>query len=141
TLGAAESYTGSTVVAAGILTVGAGAAALPGGTALSVAPGATFDMGGKSLQVAAIEGNGTITSSSGTPTLTVSTISGGTVWVEDSLPATDNGIGTWVSSNPTPFSGSLALQSVNALGTHQDYFQGASNTIVVNSGDTLVAYV
>jgi hypothetical protein len=70
------------------------------------------------------------------------------VWVEDSVPAgatvpttADNNPFTWVNSNPPPISGSLALQSRLAAGIHQQYFFGASSTLSVNVGDTLIAYV
>ncbi len=70
-----------------------------------------------------------------------------TVWVEDSTPA---GAGlaaeggdswNWIGSNPAPFSGNLAHQSNISSGAHQHYFSGASQTLTVNSGDTLIAYV
>jgi hypothetical protein len=70
-----------------------------------------------------------------------------TVWVEDTLPAgaspgSDSGDGwNWISSNPSPFSGSLANQSNLTSGEHQHYFTGASPTLNVNTGDTMVAYV
>jgi hypothetical protein len=70
-----------------------------------------------------------------------------TVWVEDSLPpgaspAADNGDSwNWVSSSPSPYSGSSASQSNIAAGEHQHYFTGASSPLVVNTGDTMVAYV
>jgi hypothetical protein len=70
-----------------------------------------------------------------------------TIWVEDSTPAgaTLSASGgdswNWISSNPTPFSGSLASQSNIASGFHQHYFSGATTTLTVNTGDTLIAYV
>ncbi len=69
-----------------------------------------------------------------------------TIWVEDTTPAgaTLSGDGegwNWISSNPTPFAGSLANQSNIVSGSHQHYFYGASETLTVNSGDTLIAYV
>jgi hypothetical protein len=69
------------------------------------------------------------------------------VWVEDDFPtgaATwgDGGDGwNWVTSNPTPFSGSRSHQSNLAAGLHQHYFHGAPATLSVSSGDVLVAYV
>jgi hypothetical protein len=69
------------------------------------------------------------------------------VWVDDTLPAgavpgTDGGDAwTWVSSNPTPYSGTVANQSTLAAGLHQHYFSGASQTLTVNTGDVLFAYV
>ena len=70
-----------------------------------------------------------------------------TVWVNDALPAganpaSDGGDSwTWVSSNPSPFSGGLASQSNVAGGEHQHYFYNAAATLSVAVGDTLFAYV
>lgn len=71
---------------------------------------------------------------------------GGVVWVDDAVPlgatATGNGEGwNWVSSNPAPFSGTLAHQSALAAGMHQHYFTGATSTIPVAAGNALFAYV
>ncbi len=73
--------------------------------------------------------------------------SGEFVWVEDSLPAgasaqSDGGDSwNWVSSNPAPYTGSLASQSNIAAGEHQHYFTGATRSMSVSSGDKLYAYV
>jgi Big-like domain-containing protein/trimeric autotransporter adhesin len=70
-----------------------------------------------------------------------------TVWVDDALPAgatpaADGGDSwSWVSSNPTPFSGTLASKSNLASGEHQHYFYDATATLSVAVGDTLFAYV
>ena len=69
-----------------------------------------------------------------------------TVWVEDNLPSGATTAGNsedwnWVSSNPSPVSGTLAHQSNIVAGTHQHYFYGATNTLTVDTGDKLVAYV
>jgi subtilisin family serine protease len=68
-----------------------------------------------------------------------------TVWIEDAVPA---GAATggdeawnWVSSNPSPFSGSVAHQSGLTSGLHQHYFYNATNTLSVGVGETLFAYV
>ncbi|HUW83262.1 MAG TPA: Calx-beta domain-containing protein, partial [Phycisphaerae bacterium] len=72
---------------------------------------------------------------------------GDTVWVEDAVPTggipqADGGDSwNWVSSNPTPYSGSLAHQSNIATGEHQHYFTDATETLAVDTGDTLIAYV
>lgn len=73
-------------------------------------------------------------------------IGGDTVWVEDNLPAgaIPNGIGegwNWVGANPTPFSGALASQSNIVAGTHQHFFDSATDTLAINAGDKLMAYV
>ena len=68
------------------------------------------------------------------------------VWVEDSVPAgaitTGNGEAwNWISSNPWPYSGSLAQQSAVVAGMHQVYFYNATSTLSVSTGDRLFAYI
>jgi Domain of unknown function (DUF1929)/F5/8 type C domain len=95
-----------------------------------------------------------ILNANGTPSvakiITVSTtpqvLNGDTVWVEDSLPAgaIPDGISegwNWVSTNPPPFSGALANQSNIVAGLHQHFFSGATETLTINTGDKLMAYV
>lgn len=95
-----------------------------------------------------------ILNSAGTPSvakiITVSTTpvvqNGDTVWVEDNLPAgaIPDGIAegwNWIGSNPTPFSGALANQSNIVAGLHQHFFYGATETLTINTGDKLMAYV
>src|SRR5262249_1910629 len=43
--------------------------------------------------------------------------------------------------NPAPYSGSLDQQSNLASGEHQHFFTNATQTLTVNNGDTLYAYV
>jgi hypothetical protein len=70
-----------------------------------------------------------------------------TVWFDDVLPTGASGSGdggdswSWVSSSPSPFSGTQAHRSNIASGQHQHYFTGATNTLSVNTGDNLFAYV
>ena len=68
------------------------------------------------------------------------------VWVGDAVPlgataAGDTDGWTWVSSNPAPYSGSLAHQSAVVGGIHQHYFYNATTTLAVGVGDTLFADV
>jgi CSLREA domain-containing protein len=140
------SYGGATNVSAGTLVDDPGT--LPTTTALSVAVGAMFDMFGQAQQVAALAGGGTVTDGGAAAAFTVnSSATNNILWVDDSVPASATQFAdpgdpwNWVSSNPTPFSGSLAEQSNIASGAHQQYFQGATNTLPVNSGDTMIAYV
>jgi len=65
------------------------------------------------------------------------------VWMEDSVPAGALLAGTWnwTSSNPVPFSGTVAHQSMLDPGQHQHYFYNATDTLQVNVGDTLYVYV
>jgi len=95
---------------------------------------------------------GTGSTGSTSPTNTPPTVSGnlitnGVVWIDDALPAgavpgEDGGDAwNWVSSNPSPYSGTLANQSTIATGLHQHYFSSATQTLPVNVGDTLFAAV
>lgn len=68
------------------------------------------------------------------------------VWVEDALPtgAIPNGSfegWNWTCSNPLPLSGTLAHASDLISGVHQHFFSNATQTLTVNTGDTLVAHV
>src|SRR2546423_9111584 len=47
----------------------------------------------------------------------------------------------WISSNPPPYAGALAHQSLLAGGEHQHYFYNATTTLAVAVGDSLFAYV
>lgn len=71
---------------------------------------------------------------------------GEVVWVEDDLPAgaIPDGIGegwNWTTANPAPFSGSLANQSNIVAGVHQHFFYNSFETMTVNAGERLFAYV
>lgn len=71
---------------------------------------------------------------------------GEVVWVDDDLPAgaVPDGVGegwNWTSANPAPFSGSLANQSNNVASLHQHFFHSSFETMTVNAGDKLFAYV
>jgi hypothetical protein len=62
----------------------------------------------------------------------------------DAVTFGDGGDGwTWINSSvsPGPYSGALAHQSNIFSGLHQHYFQGATQTLAVNQGDVLFAYV
>ena len=64
-------------------------------------------------------------------------------WFDDALPpgAIPAGSWNWVSTGPTPYSGSLAHQSTLAAGFHQHYFTNAANPLQPAVGDVLFAYV
>jgi Protein of unknown function (DUF4038)/Domain of unknown function (DUF5060) len=69
-----------------------------------------------------------------------------TVWVWDNLPAGaitggDSEGWNWIDSDPTPLADSLAHQSNIVAGMHQHFFYGATETLTVNTGDTLFADV
>jgi hypothetical protein len=69
------------------------------------------------------------------------------VWVDDALPAgavpgADGGDSwNWISGGPPPFSGALANLSSVGAGSHQHYFISAAETLTVNTGAVLFAYV
>ena len=65
------------------------------------------------------------------------------IWLDDGVPAGAvlAGSWNWVSGDPVPMSGSLAHQSALSAGLHQHYFYNALETLSVNPGDTLFAYV
>ncbi len=68
------------------------------------------------------------------------------VWFDDALPTGaqiggDSETWTWVTSNPTAISGSSSHQSNIVSGMHQHYFDGATATMAVNTGDKLIVYV
>jgi RHS repeat-associated protein len=76
--------------------------------------------------------------------------SGETAWVDDALPAGasvgysgfDGGESwSWVSNNPFPYSGAVSHQSNVVAGAHRHFFYGATQTLQVNAGDKLYAYV
>ena len=69
------------------------------------------------------------------------------VWVEDVVPAGGvPGAGggdswNWTSSNPAQYSGITAHQSATAAGLHEHWFDNATATLDIGTGDTLYAYV
>jgi hypothetical protein len=67
-------------------------------------------------------------------------------WVDDEVPAwanvrQDKDEWSWVDTDPAPFSGTKAHQSNVADGIHWHLFEGATDTLSVNPGDTLFSYV
>ena len=92
-------------------------------------------------------GGGGSTGGGGTNSGGGTTLSNSVTWVEDALPtgaaaAADGGDNwNWVTSNPTPISGSAASQSTVTAGLHQHYFSSASQRLTINTGDKLFAYV
>jgi hypothetical protein len=81
-------------------------------------------------------------------TVAVTNVPGTTVvWVDDAMPtgATPGAEGgdtwNWISSSPTPFSGTQGHQSSLGTNMHQHFFNYASTTLTVNTGETLFAYI
>jgi len=70
-----------------------------------------------------------------------------TIWVEDSLPSGATGytrkgdVWAWINDAPPPYSGASAHQSRLKGGFHQHHFKYATDTLAINAGDTLIAYV
>ena len=68
-------------------------------------------------------------------------------WVDDSVPTggqPGSGGGdswNWTNANPTPYFGSSAHSSASAAGLHEHWFDHATATLDVETGDTLYAYV
>ncbi len=68
-------------------------------------------------------------------------------WVVNALPpgaiaVADGGDGwNWTNSNPTPFSGILEHTSNPGAGLHQHYFNSATATLSLNTGDSLFTYI
>src|SRR5262245_16663848 len=69
------------------------------------------------------------------------------IWMEDSVPAgasqaTQGGDAwTFVTTNPTPFSGTHSHKSNNVAGDHGHSFSNATTTLQINPGDTIYCYV
>jgi hypothetical protein len=69
------------------------------------------------------------------------------VWVDDALPTgamsgADGGDSwNWITSAPTPLSGTAAHQSALASGEHQHFFSSATATLTIGPGDVLYTYV
>jgi RHS repeat-associated protein len=72
---------------------------------------------------------------------------GEVVWVDDALPegasaGSDGGDNwNWLGHSPAPYSGTVSHQSKVASGNHQHYFMGATQTLQINAGDRLYAYI
>jgi PKD repeat protein len=112
-------------------------------TATGVISGTPTAAGTFNATISATNAGGTGTAAL---TLTINNSTGGdTFWVDESIPAggvaaSDGGDSwTWVSGNPV--SGQLYQQSNIVAGEHQHYFYGTTQTLAVNSGESLIAYV
>ena len=108
--------------------------------------------GGQLAYTATVRNTGNITLNnvtvnSGGSGIISSTNATSTIWMDDDTPheALLTSFGgdswNWVTSNPTPFSGTRAHQSSNNSGTHQHVFKYVSSALPIFAGDTLFAYV
>ena len=119
-----------------------------GNTKTAACSSSTLVAGSHSI-VATYSGDAANQSSFNAPALSQRVNAGGgsdVVWFDDIVPAGATQTGTaegwtWVSSNPAPFSGSLAHQSALLSGLHQHHFYNATTTLSVSTGDTLYTYV
>lgn len=105
---------------------------------------ATWDRAGN---VTTTTPSSTTTTTTTNTTTTATPASSDSIWFDDALP-TGSGTGstggdawTWLTASPAPFSGTGAHQSNLAAGLHEHYFNWATGTQSVLSGDKLVAYV
>jgi autotransporter-associated beta strand protein len=140
----ANSYTGGTIVNAGILQAGA-AGVLPSGGALTVNGGATFDLNGDGQTVGALSGSGAITLGPGvlsagddTGSTFSGVISGGGSLVKE-------GSGTLVLSGSNTFTGGTTIHTGilqigldNALATTGAVVVDTSGTFDLNSHNQTV---
>jgi hypothetical protein len=68
-------------------------------------------------------------------------------WVDDGVPTggvTGAGGGdswNWISGSPSPHSGNKTHQSATVAGLHEHWFDNATATLQIDTGDTLYAYV
>jgi hypothetical protein len=68
------------------------------------------------------------------------------IWMEDDVPEgatlfpADDGW-NWITDNPKPYSGRRAHQSILQAGVHQHYFETATDTLAVGTGDVLSCFV
>jgi hypothetical protein len=115
---------------------------------------ASWDVTGKAtaLVTNSVSTTNTIPNTGGNTNITANTntttsLQGAVAWVDDAMPSgavsgTDGGDSwNWTSSSPSPYSGSLANQSTSSAGLHQHFFYNATQTMGVNAGETLFAYV
>ena len=142
-LSAANTYSGGTVVSAGTLMLGSGGSLLS--TAALTANGGAFDLAGNNQTVASLSdgglSTGTVTSSSGTPTLTIGsgTFSG---TISGSLSLAESGSSTLTLSGANSYtgtttvnSGTLVAASNSALGN-----SASSTSGLVMSGNSIADF-
>jgi hypothetical protein len=103
--------------------------------------------GNHTLTAMARDAAGNLATAAAVSVVVSNTVLNNFVWMEDTLPegAVSGAEGvdawTWVNSNPTPSSGTLALASAIGTGLHQLYFDWATATMKVGVGECVFAYV
>ena len=136
-LSGTNTYTGNTLVSAGILKLG-NAGGVPDASALIVSSGATFNLNGYSETVGSVAGDGTVDGSSGTPVLTCGGDNSSTVFsgliknTAGSLGLTKIGSGALTLSSSNTYSGNTSL-SAGKLNINHPTAIG-TGTIVISGG-------
>jgi len=115
TLSSAHTYTGATTINAGTLTLGA-ADRLSNSTAVTVAAGATFNLGGFSETIASIVSDGTVTLGSGNTVTTsgAQTYNGAVTGASNTLVSTGGGAIT-ATNVANDFTGNLSVSTTGAI--------------------------
>lgn len=141
TFAGANTYTGTTIVSAGTLTLGA-AGVIPDGSAVTVSSGATLAMNGFSETVGSIAGAGNISSASGNPVLTCggdhssTTFSG--ILGSGAISLVKIGSGTLTLSGPNTYLGTTTISAgVLTLGANNAIPVAATGGGVILNGGTL----
>jgi autotransporter-associated beta strand protein len=135
-----NSYSGETIVNAGTLALDSANERISNSSALTVASGATFAMAGFSETVGSIAGAGTISSASGTPTLSCGANNSDTTFsgiISGTIALTKQGSGTLTLSGTNTYtrlttisSGVLNIQNAQGTGT-------TAGGVTVSSGAAL----
>ena len=140
-LGAANTYTGPTTVAGGVLVTGVANAVSPSSN-LTVDPGATFDLGGNNDTLGSLQGNGNVTLHNGTLTIGLNNANAtfdGSIGGTGCL--TKIGTGTLTLTEDNTFNGTLTINGGSVILQGSGLLQpGNQHTIniIVNGGGTLV---
>ena len=113
-----------------------------GTTGSGVSVSKSYAVAGTYTVTLTVTDNGGLTATT-TQTLTVALAV--YTWMDDALPAGAAMVGeqnvSWVNTNPLPYSGTLALKSAIAAGTHQITFVNAIAPLSAGVNDTLFAHV
>jgi len=142
TLSGASSYSGATTISSGILRLSGASERISNSSALNVASGATFDLGGQSETVASIAGAGTITSSAGGAVIIAhagnasTTFSGIIQNGSGTVGLTKIGTGTLTLSGANAYTGATTVSGGTLIASN-GHALGASTAVTVNTGATL----
>ena len=141
--GTNNTYTGATTISAGTLAL-SGSGSLASTTTMAVSSGATFDVGGRSQEIAGLSGAGSVTNASGILTVnnTNSSTFSGALSGAGSL--TKAGSGTLILSGNNAYSGGtlvsagkLRLDRTTAAGTGTITQTDGTSTLEINTTGTV----